>query len=158
MASTLEKLLTIQGAVEQQSMEALMEAGAEELTADQARRAAGNQNQDKTEQDTSPAAGGAQKGPSEAQKGAPPPPAIKPPPGMLEAWRGAYKLFTRYSPAIRAAAHLEDDNQEAGRLFVAALEESRDIYAIGGDAEILALRVFDMLDDVWKRERESLKS
>lgn len=143
MASTLEQLLSIQGAIEQQSMEQFMEAP----QGDQEHAEAHERG------DTHQAAGNAQKWPSEAQKGAPPPPAIKSTSAMLEAWRGAYKLFTRYAPAIRAAAHLEDDNEEAGRLFLEALEESKAIFAIGGDAEILALRVFDMLDDVWKRER-----
>ena len=145
MASTLEQLLSIQGSTEQQTMAALLE------DQDGPQRPA----EDQQEENSHPAAGNAQNGPSAAQEGKPPPPAIKPPPGMLEAWRAAYKLFTRYAPAIReAAAHDGPENDEAGRLFLEALEETRSIYAIGGDAEILSLRVFDMLDDVWHKARE----
>lgn len=145
MASTLEQLLSIQGKSEQQTMAALLE--------DQ--EAPQRPAEDQPEEKPHPAAGNAQKGPSEAQEGAPPPPAIKPPPAMLEAWRAAYKLFTRYAPAIRAAAAQDGpENEEAGRLFMEALEETKGIFLIGGDAEILALRVFDMLDDVWHKARE----
>lgn len=144
MASTLEKLLSIQGAIEQQSMEQLMEApqGAQEPAEDQQR------------EKPHPAAGNAQKGPSAAQESAPPPPGSKPPPEMLEAWRKAFKLFTKYSPALKAAAAQDGpENEEAGRLFLETLEEMRAIWEIGGDAEPLALRVYDMLDDVWHKAR-----
>ena len=145
MASTLETLLSIQGKSEQQTMAALLE------DQEAPPRPAADQQEEKPH----PAAGNAQKGPSEAQEGKPPPPGIKPPPGMLEAWRAAFKLFTKYAPAIRAAAAQDGpENEEAGRLFLEALEETRSIYAIGGDAEILSLRVFDMLDDVWHKARE----
>lgn len=63
MASTLEQLLSIQGAIEQQTMEQLMEApqGAQEPAEDQ------------QQEKPHPAAGNAQEGPSVAQESAPPP-------------------------------------------------------------------------------------
>ena len=145
MASTLEKLLSIQGATGQQSMETLIKAPpAAQEPAEEAGRI-----------DTHPAAENAEKGPSEAQESAPPPQAIKSPPAMLEAWRTIYRVFTKYAPALKLAANLDDDNEEAGRLFMEALEEIKPVFAIGGDAEILALGVYNMLDDVFKKARDS---
>ena len=87
------------------------------------------------------------------------PPAIAPQkenPGspMLEAWRGAYRLFTTYAPGLRLAAQKGDDNEEAAALFAAAAEEAMAIYQTGGDAESLSIGVYSMLEDVFKRAKE----
>lgn len=83
-----------------------------------------------------------------------PPPQEKPSPAILEAWRGAYRIFTKYAPALRHAAQVDDGNEEAVAIFTAAAEEARAIYQAGGDAEILSIGVYGMLEDVFKRAKE----
>lgn len=81
------------------------------------------------------------------------------PPDMLEAWREAYRIFSRYAPAIRAAAAADGpENEGAGALFCEALARVVKMCEPGGDAAILGLRVYDMLDDVWKAAREGCKN
>lgn len=144
MASTLEKLLTIQGAEEQLSIETL---------------SAGQEGAKRRE---------------EAAGGIPPPqpptgPSAEPtgaaasvqgtgsPPDMLEVWREAFRIYTRYGPAIRAAAAVPEGHEEAGRIFLEALERVKTMARAGEDGEIIGFRVFDMLDDIWQRARERLK-
>ena len=97
-------------------------------------------------------------GPTEGHTGATAgivgPPPVKPGPDMLQVWRDVYRIFSRYAPAIRAAAGTDgENNEEAGRLFTEALQLVIKVAAAGGDAQIIALRVFDMLDDVWRAAR-----
>ena len=123
----------------------------------------------------------AQKGPQEreeAREGIPPPQSPtgsteastgpnrgivgtgSPPPGpdMMEAWREAFRIFSRYAPALRAAAAADGpENEEACKIFAEALPRVVRMAEAGGDAQILALRVYDMLDDVWKAAREGLR-
>ena len=133
MESTLEKLLKIQGAAEQMSME------------------------------TAPAPPSAPPPPppdqhqgaaAAAREAAPPPAQEKPSPEMLEAWRGAFRAFMKYAQPLRLAAHKNDENEEAAALFTAAAQDVKAIYAAGGDAEIIALGVYGMLEDVFKREQQ----
>lgn len=78
----------------------------------------------------------------------------KAPPAMLEAWRSLYRIFAKYAPALRQAAAQDGEaNDEACRIFTAAQLEANAFYNVGGDAEILALHVCDMLSDVWKQIR-----
>ena len=72
---------------------------------------------------------------------------------MLEAWRGAYRTFAKYAPALRLAAHKDDENEEAVALFMAAAEELKAIYAAGGDAEILSTGLYEMLEAVYNQEK-----
>lgn len=63
-----------------------------------------------------------------------------------------YRIFSNYAPALRqAAAQDGETNDEACKIFSAALPEVNALYNVGGDAEILALHVYDMLSDVWKQ-------
>ena len=65
-------------------------------------------------------------------------------------------MYSKYAPAIRAAAALPEGYEEAGRLFLEALERVRWMASAGEDGEIIALRAYDMLDDVWHKARERL--
>ena len=99
---------------------------------------------------------GATEGKSEATRGNSPPqvePSL-PPPDMLEVWREAYRIYTKYAPAIRAAAKEPEGWNPAGEIFLEALPRVIKIAQAGEDAEIIALRVYDMLDDVWQRARK----
>lgn len=78
------------------------------------------------------------------------------PPDMREVWREVFRMYSKYAPAIRAAAALPEGYEEAGRLFLEALERVRWMASAGEDGEIIALRAYDMLDDVWHRARERL--
>lgn len=94
----------------------------------------------------------AHRGPETGTRGTGSPP---PSPDMLEAWREAFRIFSRYSPAIRAAAATDGEmNEGACALFAEALQRVVKMAAIGGDAQIIALRVYDMLGDVWQEARK----
>lgn len=146
MASTLEKLLSIQGVEEPAYTETLSEA---QKGAKQGTEAAGG---------FSPPLmpTGATEGKSEATRGNPPPQVEPSPPplDMLEVWREAYRIYTKYAPAIRAAAKEPEGWNPAGEIFLEALPRVIKIAQAGEDAEIIALRVYDMLDDVWQRARK----
>lgn len=145
MAGTLEKLLTIQGAEEQLSIETLS-AGQEGAKRREEARAGIPPPQPPT-------------GPSAAHTGpAAGPPGTGSPPDMLEVWREAFRVFSRYAPAIRAAAALPEGYEEAGRLFLEALERVKRMASAGEDGEIIAFRVYDMLDDVWQRARRGCEN
>lgn len=131
MENTLERLLRIQGQPEQISME---EAPA---PPDQT----GGQGDAAAAREAAP--------PARIQAQQP-----KTAPEVLEAWRGAFRLFTKYAQPIRAAAHKDDENAEAAAIFTAAAEEARAIYSAGGDAEILSIGVYGMLEEVFRREQK----
>ena len=142
MASTLEKLLTIQGAEEQLSIETLSGA------------TGGPQEREEARGGIPPPIG-----PSAANTGpAAGPPGTGSPPDMLEVWREAFRVFSRYAPAIRAAAALPEGYEEAGRLFLEALERVKRMASAGEDGEIIAFGVYDMLDDVWQRARRGCEN
>lgn len=91
MASILEKLLTIQGTTEQLSIDTLSE------TVEGAKR------REEPSDDVSPISHPT--GPVEAHTGkAAGIQKESPSPEMLEVWREAFRIYTRYGPAIRAAA------------------------------------------------------
>ena len=133
MESTLEKLLRIQGGHEQISIE----------TAPSPPAPPPDQH--------GPGGAGAARQAAQAQPTAQ---QEKPSPEMLEAWRGAFRAFTKYAQPLRLAAHKQDENEEAAALFTAAAEDVKAIYAAGGDAEIIALGVYGMLEDVFRREQQ----
>lgn len=133
MESTLERLLKIQGAAEQISMETAPAPPPSPPPPPPDQRGPGD--------------AGAARQAAQAQ------PTGKPSSPMLEAWRGAYRTFTKYAPALRNAAHKDDENEEAAALFMTAAEELKAIFATGGDAEILSIGLYEMLEDVYKREK-----
>lgn len=140
MASTLEKLLTIQGAEEQLSIETLSGATGGPQEREEARAGI-----PPPQPPTGPTE--AHRGPENDTQG------TGSPPDMLEVWREAFRVYTRYGPAIRAAAAIPEGHEEAGRLFLEALERVKRMASAGEDGEIIGFRVFDMLDDIWQRAR-----
>lgn len=147
MESTLEKLLRIQGKPEQLSMDTAP------APPDQHREGAA----------PPPAAAPApapppdqrQEAAAAAQEAGPPPAqGSKTAPAIMEAWRGAFRAFAKYAQPLRLAAQRDDENEEAAALFMAAAEEVKAIYEAGGDAEIIALGVYGMLEDVFRREQQ----
>lgn len=150
MESILNQLLAIQGATEQQTIDGLIETRTEAPRRPQEREEGPERVEPPAE------AQRPSEGPPEPQKRSPPPMAAeKPSPEMLEAWRMAFRIFTKYAPALkRAAAQDGETNEEACRLFSEASQEANALYRIGGDAEILAMHVYDMLGDAWKKARK----
>lgn len=72
-----------------------------------------------------------------------------------DAWTFAYRLYDEYAPKLRQAADLDDDNETAGQLFLAALERIKPHFTSDdNDANWICLRVFDLLDDVFKAEQK----
>lgn len=138
MASTLERLLSIQGKAEQQTIDGLMESPGEP------QKAAEPANQGNIQPVEKPV----EKSLSGAQK-----PHAKASPEMLEAWRVAYRVFTKYSPLLKNAASLDDENDEAARLTCAALKEIEGICSAGEDADIIAFGIIDMLGEVFNRAK-----
>lgn len=151
MESILNQLLAIQGATEQQTIDGIIEARTEAARSPQEREKAPD-GENPPPEGQSPIEG--PQGRQGPQKRDPPAAAEKPSQEMLEAWRMAFRIFTRYAPALRrAAAHDGETNEEACKLFTESLPEVEAIYKIGGDAEILAAHVYDMLSDAWQRAR-----
>lgn len=76
-----------------------------------------------------------------------------------DAWTFAYRLYDEYAPKLREAAALDDDNETAGQLFLAALERIKPHFADdGSDANSIYLRVFDVLDDVFKEAQKRART
>lgn len=72
-----------------------------------------------------------------------------------DAWASAYRLYDEYTPALRQAATLDDDNEMAGRLFLAALEKIKPLFTNDGDdANWILLGVYDILDYVFKEAQK----
>ena len=68
-----------------------------------------------------------------------------------EAWATAYRLYDEYAPALRQAATLNDDNEMAGRLFLAALDKLKTHFTSDDDdSNWILLSAFDTLDNVFK--------
>ena len=145
MAGTLEKLLSIQGAEDQLSIETLTEPQKRPSELEEAREGI----------PPPPPPIGPSEALTGANRGIDEPPPGKAPPDMMEAWREAFRIFSHYAPLLRAAAATDGEmNEEAGRLFCEALPRVVKMCEPGGDAAILGLRVYDMLDDVWKEARK----
>lgn len=150
MGTILDQLLAIQGATEQQTIAGLSE------TRTEAPRSPQEREEGPGRVEPPPQAEKPSEGPPGPQKRDPPAMAQeKPSPEMLEAWRMAFRIFSKYAPALkRAAAQDGAENDEACRLFSESLPEVEALYRIGGDAEILAVHVYDMLGDAWKKARK----
>ena len=74
-----------------------------------------------------------------------------------DAWTFAYRFYDEYAPKMREAAKLDDNNETAGQLFLTALERVKQHYSSDNDdANSIYLRVFDLLDDVFKSARRQL--
>lgn len=145
MAGTLEKLLSIQGAEDQLSMDTLSEPQKAHQELEEARGSIPPPQPPTgpTEPLTGP------------NRGIVDPPPGKTSPDMMEAWREAFRIFSHYAPLLRAAAATDgEENDEAGRLFCEALPRVVKMCEPGGDAAILGMRVYDMLDDVWREARK----
>ena len=68
-----------------------------------------------------------------------------------DAWTFAYRLYDEYAPKMRQAVALDDDNETAGQIFRAALDRIKPhCTKDGGNANFIYLRVYDLLDDVFK--------
>lgn len=140
MDSILEQLLAIQGATEQQTIDALIETRTEATRRPQEREERSGCVEPPPDQEK----------PSES----PPGPQKRDSLPMLEAWRAMYRIFAKYAPALRqAAAQDGETNDEACRLFSELWPEVEALSKIGGDAKILAAHVYDMLSDVWGKAR-----
>lgn len=72
-----------------------------------------------------------------------------------DAWTFAFRLYDEYAPKVRQAADLDDGNETAGQIFLAALERIKPHFSDDGDdANFIYLRVFDLLDDVFKEAQK----
>lgn len=158
MESTLEQLLSIQGATEQQTIDSLTGSssnapGGRESGAVSGPPGTEKKNSGRETPSPSPENAAERLLQTRENASSSPPPAGKASPAMLEAWRTAYRVFTKYAPILRRSATLEDENAAALEAFSQAMEEIKPVYAIGGDAEILAIHIYSMLEDVYKSAR-----
>ena len=170
MASILEKLLAIQGATEQLSVDSLSEASE------------GAKRREEPSDGVFPVS--PPTGPVEAHTGkAEGIQKASPSPKMLEVWREAFRIYTRFAPEIRAAASwptttdgastasgaaaagattapttaaataagVQDSGSSSGQIFLEALERVKDMARFGEEGEIVGIGVYNMLSDVWQR-------
>ena len=72
-----------------------------------------------------------------------------------DAWTFAYRLYDEYAPKMRAAAALDDDNETAGRVFLAALERIKPHFSGNNDANWIYMGVYDILDNVFKEAQKT---
>ena len=71
-----------------------------------------------------------------------------------DAWTLAYRLYEEYAPKARAAAALDDDNETAGRVFIAALERIKPhLNSNGNDGNWILIGVYDILEYIFKDAR-----
>ena len=133
--STLERLLRIQGNPKQITLEAAME---------EARAPA-------------PVPPGAKNQQSEQRGNSAGTNAGKISPAEREAWSSLYRFYEKYAPQLRAAARLDDDNEEAVRVFQSAAAEMNELYQERGlIGKALTIPLFDLLDMVFKEAREQV--
>lgn len=132
--STLERLLRIQGNPKQITLEAAME--------------------ETRAPDLVPPAPPGAKNPQSEQRGNS---GGKLSPAEREAWSSLYRFYEKYAPQLRAAACLDDDNEEAVRVFQSAAAEMNELYQERGlIGKALAIPLFDLLDMVFKETREQV--
>ena len=72
-----------------------------------------------------------------------------------DAWTFAYRLYDEYAPKMREAAALDDDNETAGRVFLAALERIKPHFTDNNDANWILMGVYDILDSIFKEARRA---
>lgn len=76
-----------------------------------------------------------------------------------DAWTFAYRLYDEYAPKLKQAAALDDDNETAGQLFLAALERIKPHFTNdGNDANWILLGVYDILDYVFKEAQKHART
>lgn len=76
-------------------------------------------------------------------------------PAEREAWGSLYRFYEKYAPQLRAAARLDDENDEAARIFQTAAAEMNDLYKDRGIiGKTLSIPLYDLLREVFKDARE----
>lgn len=132
--STLERLLRIQGNPKQITLEAAMEEARAPAPVPPVPPEAKNQQSE-------------QRGNS----------AGKISPAEREAWSSLYRFYEKYAPQLRAAARLDDDNEEAARVFQSAAAEMNEIYQERGlIGKVLTIPLYDLLNEFFKEAREQV--
>ena len=82
------------------------------------------------------------------------PPAAQPQPITgREAWALAYRLFERFTPEIKAAAHRPEEVETAGGIFRDAARQLSPVYTGGIIGKHLALAVYNALADIFEAEK-----
>ena len=115
MESTLDKLLKIQGAQEQQRIEQTQPPSAQRSNAN---------------------------------------PSCKIAPEERESWAIAYRLYEKYSPALRAAAALDDEGETACMLFSEIAAALPGLHGSSVAGEHLASMAFELLSRVYTDAKE----
>ena len=78
-------------------------------------------------------------------------------PAEREAWGSLYRFYEKYAPQLRAAARLDDDNEEAARVFQSAAAEMNELYQERGlIGKMLTIPLYDLLNEVFKEAREQV--
>ena len=72
-----------------------------------------------------------------------------------DAWTFAYRLYDEYAPKMREAAALDDENETAGRVFLAALERIKPHLTDNNDANWILMGVYDILDSIFKEAQKT---
>lgn len=115
MESTLDKLLKIQGAQEQQRIEQTQPPPAQRRNAN---------------------------------------PSCKIAPEERESWTVAYRLYEKYSPALRAAAALDDEGETACMLFSEIAAALPGLHGSSVAGSCLASMVYELLSRVYADAKE----
>lgn len=75
-----------------------------------------------------------------------------------DAWTFAYRLYDEYAPKMREAAALDDENETAGRVFLAALERIKPHFTSDdNDGNCILMGVYDILDYVFKAAQKRVQ-
>jgi hypothetical protein len=69
-----------------------------------------------------------------------------------DAWTLSYRLYDEYAPKLRQAAALDDDNETARQIFLAALERIKP--HLNSDGNCILIGVYDILDYVFKEAQK----
>ena len=149
--STLERLLRIQGNPKQITLEAAMEETRAPAPVPPA--PGGDVSGDFGGHKKEAAPAGAKNQQSEQRGNS----AGKISPAEREAWSSLYRFYEKYAPQLRAAARLDDDNEEAVRVFQSAAAEMNELYQERGlIGKVLTIPLYDLLNEVFKEAREQV--
>ena len=69
-----------------------------------------------------------------------------------DAWTLSYRLYDEYAPKLRQAAALDDGNETARQIFLAALERIKP--HLNSDGNCILMGVYDILDYVFKEAQK----
>lgn len=153
--STLERLLRIQGNPKQITLEAAMEETRAPAPVPPA--PGGDVSGDFGGHKKEAAPAGAKNQQSEQRGNSAGTNAGKISPAEREAWSSLYRFYEKYAPQLRAAARLDDDNEEAVRVFQSAAAEMNELYQERGlIGKALTIPLFDLLDMVFREAREQV--